>query len=193
MIVMLSRREAVPPVHRFAGAERSDVVGRSPMRFQKQTAAVLIGLLGLAGAANADSGITSLAWLAGCWSPEKGDPGSVEHWLPPAGGTMLGVSRTVKNGQTVEFEFMQLRVNAEGRLVFIALPSGQEQTTFVASTVGKDSVTFENPEHDFPQKVTYRLESRERLIARIEGNRGGTLRGIDFPMRRVSCEAMSAK
>jgi hypothetical protein len=141
----------------------------------------------------AENDVTALAWMAGCWAPEKGDAGSVEHWLPAAGGTMLGVSRTVKNGQTVEFEFMQLRVNAEGKLVFIALPSGQKEATFVASSVGKDSVTFENPQHDFPQKVSYRLESGDRLIGRIEGNRGGTLRGVDFPMRRVSCEVVPAK
>src|SRR5690349_7932374 len=104
----------------------------------------------------AEVGVESLAWLAGCWQAERGDAGSGEHWLPPAGGTMLGVSRTVKNGKTVEFEFMQLRNNAAGQLVLIAMPSGQKETTFVASAVGKDAVTFENPRHDFPQKVSYR-------------------------------------
>lgn len=59
--------------------------------------------------------------------------------------------------------------------------------------MSKDSVTFENPQHDFPQKVSYRLESADRLIGRIEGNRGGSLRGIDFPMRRVPCEPLSAR
>lgn len=145
-------------------------------------------LLTAAGVAAAEEDVTSLAWMAGCWASEKGDAGSVEHWLPPAGGTMLGVSRTVKNGKTVEFEYMQLRTNTEGKLVFIALPSGQKETTFAASSVGKDSVTFENPQHDFPQKVIYRLESPTRLVARIEGKRGETVRGVDFPMRRVSCE-----
>jgi hypothetical protein len=157
------------------------------------TTVCLFGVLAAGNAGAAENDVSALAWMAGCWAPEQGDAGSVEHWLPPAGGTMLGVSRTVKNGQTVEFEFMQLRVNSEGKLVFIALPSGQKQATFVASNVGKDSVTFENPQHDFPQKVIYRLESSGRLIGRIEGNRGGTLRGVDFPMRRVSCEAAPTK
>lgn len=140
----------------------------------------------------AEADITSLAWLTGCWQAVNGEAGSGEHWLPPAGGTMFGVSRTVKNGETVEFEFVQLRVNAEGKLVFIALPSGQKETTFVASAVGKDSVTFENPRHDFPQKVIYRLQGSDRLVARIEGTRGGTLRGVDFPMKRVACDALAA-
>jgi hypothetical protein len=155
----------------------------------RATTTAFLAALAVSHAAAGD--VTALGWMAGCWAPEKGDAGSVEHWLAPAGGTMLGVSRTVKNGDTVEFEFMQLRVNTEGKLVFIALPSGQKQTTFVAVSVGKESVTFENPQHDFPQKVSYRLESANRLVGRIEGNRGGTLRGIDFPMRRVSCEKMA--
>lgn len=137
--------------------------------------------------------VTSLAWLAGCWSAEKGEAGSGEQWMPPAGGTMFGVSRTVKNGKTVEFEFVQLRLNDAGKLVFIALPSGQKETTFVASEIGKDSVTFENPQHDFPQKVSYRLQPDGGLIARIEGTRAGKLRGVDFPMKRVPCEALAGK
>jgi hypothetical protein len=165
------------------------------MRYQKPTAryVLALGMLVAGGAPAAEGDVTTLAWMAGCWTPEQGEAGSIEQWLSPAGGTMLGVSRTVKNGRTVEFEFMQLRTNAEGKLVFIALPSGQKQTTFVASAVGPNSVTFENPQHDFPQKVTYRLDSPGRLIGRIEGNRGGTLRGVDFPMRKVACEAAPAE
>ena len=148
-----------------------------------------IGALVSAHATAAESSVESLAWLAGCWQPEQGDAGSGEHWLPPAGGTMLGVSRTVKNGKTVEFEFMQLRTSAEGKLVLIALPSGQKETTFVASAVSERSVTFENPQHDFPQRVIYRLQPEGRLVARIEGTRDGKVRGMDFPMKRVSCDA----
>ncbi|MDY6944470.1 MAG: DUF6265 family protein [Pseudomonadota bacterium] len=154
---------------------------------------MLIGLGALTSidAVAADADIASLAWLAGCWQAEQGEAGSGEHWLPPAGGTMFGVSRTVKNGKTVEFEFVQLRSNAEGKLVFIALPSGQKETTFVASALGKDSVTFENPQHDFPQKVSYRVEPGDRLVARIEGIRGGALRSVAFPMKRVACDELA--
>lgn len=132
--------------------------------------------------------LASLSWLSGCWAAEGGEPGSVEHWLPPAGGTMLGLSRTVSKGKTVEHEFLQIRANAEGRLIYIALPSGQKETTFTLSGAAEGTVTFENPQHDFPQRVSYRLLPGHRLAARIEGLRNGVLRGIDFPMKRVSCD-----
>lgn len=137
--------------------------------------------------------LAPVAWLSGCWSAESRELGSGEHWLPPAGGTMLGVSRTVKGGKTVEYEFMQFRVNAEGRLELVTLPSGQRETTFVlVGHAANSEATFENPQHDFPQRVIYRSVSSERMIARIEGIRSGVTRGVDFPMRRIACEALGA-
>lgn len=131
---------------------------------------------------------SDLKWMAGCWTSEGKEFGSGETWLMPAGGTMLGVSRTVKAGKTVAFEFMQIRQNQEGKLVFIALPSGQRETTFVATTSSSEHVIFENPRHDFPQSIAYRKSGPDTIVARIEGTHDGMARSIIFPMRRTSCE-----
>ncbi|MBC7940269.1 MAG: hypothetical protein H7Z19_10985, partial [Chitinophagaceae bacterium] len=136
--------------------------------------------------------LAPLAWLTGCWAAEGAETGSVEQWLEPAGATMLGVSRTVKGGKTVAHEFMQIRLNAEGRVVFIALPSGQTEASFLATTLTDSEVVFENALHDFPQRVIYRSLPGGRLVARIEGVRRGTARAVDFPMQRVSCNAPAA-
>ncbi len=101
---------------------------------------------------------------------------------------MLGVGRTVTAGKTSDFEFMQIRTGPEGKLVFIALPSGKRETTFFASEVGPEHIVFENPSHDFPQRVSYRKTGTETMVARIEGVRDGVARGINFPMRQNSCE-----
>jgi hypothetical protein len=143
-----------------------------------------------AGPARADeSQLASLAWLAGCWAAENGEAGSGEQWMPLAGGTLLGMGRTVRDGRTTEHEFLQIRLNAEGKPVYIALPSGQREATFIATSLSADAVTFENPQHDFPQRIMYRSLPGGRLAARIEGLRGGVLRGVDFPMKRVACDA----
>lgn len=104
---------------------------------------------------------------------------------------MLGVGRTVKNGKTVEFEFMRLHTSPEGKLVFTALPSGQRETTFTQISNTPNSLVFENLQHDFPQRVIYRSVSADRFIARIEGVRSGVLKGIDFPMKRTACETLA--
>ncbi|HEX6707277.1 MAG TPA: DUF6265 family protein [Albitalea sp.] len=150
---------------------------------------LLLALL-LAPSAHADDKLASLAWLAGCWTSDGGEPGSGEQWMPLAGGTMLGIGRTVRQGKTVEHEFLQIREAADGRVVYIAHPSGQKTAQFAAVKLGEGEVVFENPEHDFPQRIIYRLDGAQALHARIEGVRNGASRGIDFPMKRVSCDSL---
>lgn len=150
---------------------------------------ILFSLLGLSATA-AELELSRLAWLAGCWHSESAESGSVEHWLPLAGGSMLGVSRTVKKGVTVAFEFMELRTLADGKLVFIAHPSAQRSATFPVLRMSETEAVFENALHDFPQRVAYARVGETQLLARIEGMRNGRLKVIEFPMRRVSCDPM---
>ena len=107
----------------------------------------------------------------------------------PAGGTMLGVNRSVSDGKTVAFEFMRIVETEDGGLVFIASPSGQNTAGFALVSVNDHEVIFENPEHDFPQRVVYRLVSDEELLGRIEGTINGMERAIDFPMNKTTCDS----
>lgn len=130
------------------------------------------------------------AALAGCWQDPAGEPGSGEVWMAPAGGSMLGMARTLKGGRQVQFEFQQLRLEADGGLVFIAQPNGRPPTRFLASRSGPEEWVFDNPDHDFPQRVAYRIEAADRVAARIEGpGRDGRWRVVAFPLRRVACPA----
>jgi len=137
--------------------------------------------------------LAKLAWLGGCWQSEGGEPGTVEQWLPLAGGSLLGVGRTVKQGKTVAHEFMDIRAQADGTLAFHAQPSGRPPETFPVLRLTDTEVVFENLQHDFPQRVIYAIEGgNNKLNARIEGLRNGSLRAIHYPMRRVSCDALLA-
>ncbi len=132
------------------------------------------------------TGAQRLGWIAGCWERTNGPTIIEEQWMRPRGGAMLGVSRTTRRDTVVEFE--QLRIfDRGGRTVYAAQPSGQALTEFEAAVTTDTAVTFENPTHDFPQRIIYRRRGADSLIARIEGMRGGQLRGIDFPYRRVAC------
>jgi hypothetical protein len=105
-----------------------------------------------------------------------------ETWLAPEGGVMPGVGRTIRPGRT-EVEYMRID-EAEGTLVFIALVAGQPPTAFPAISVTAEGVVFENPAHDFPQRVIYR-RCGVQLCARIEGMVDGKVRGMDWRYDRV--------
>lgn len=138
--------------------------------------------------ASPPASVESLGWLQGCW--EGGDRSTQisEHWMSPAGGSMLAMSRTVKGGQTVAYEFIRVSRNDAGDVYFTARPSGQPEASFKLVRVGDREVVFENSEHDFPQRIIYRLGADGSLVARIEGTTGGKARVVAFPMRRASCE-----
>lgn len=140
---------------------------------------------GVAGNAAAPA-IAELSWLAGCWRQEASGRIVDEVWMAPAGDAIFGMSRTVAKDRAVAHEFMQIRSSADG-LVFVARPSGQEEATFRLVKSGARELVFENPTHDFPQRIMYRLDSPDALVGRIEGTEKGRTRGIDFPMRRVAC------
>jgi hypothetical protein len=130
--------------------------------------------------------VSQLAWLAGCWEQNTGRQVVEEQWTRPRGGIMLGSGRTLRGDSLVEYE--QVRIEERGgRLVYAAKPSGQAPADFTGTTVSDTAVTFENPAHDFPQRVMYRRAGRDSLLARVEGGRHGTVHGVDFPYRRVDC------
>jgi hypothetical protein len=126
-----------------------------------------------------------LAFMTGCWKFERSGRLVEEHWLAPAGGSLMGVSRTVAGGKTVEYEFLQIRDLPEG-LTYIATPANQPEARFKMASKTSDEIVFENPTHDFPQRIRYRREG-EALHARIEGTTNGKARGIDFPYQRAAC------
>jgi hypothetical protein len=127
--------------------------------------------------------IDSLQWLSGCWTMTSSAVVIEEHWMRPAGGTMLGMSRTIRDGRTTEFEFLQIRDDS-GRLVYDARPSGQPPATFPLLKLGGNEVVFEDPAHDFPQRIIYRRGTDGNVTARIEGTKNGQVREIDYPYQR---------
>jgi ketosteroid isomerase-like protein len=153
-----------------------------------------LGLLGLclsAGPARSDPlTLESLSWLAGCWERVDGEAGSGEYWTPPAGESLFGISRTVKGGKTVAYEFMQIRRADDDAIELIAHPSGQATATFRLAEAAEHKAVFENPAHDFPQRVIYQLQGSDQLAAWIEGTVSGEFQRVDFPLVRARSAAL---
>lgn len=66
--------------------------------------------------------------------------------------------------------------------------SAKEETAFTAIRMTATEIVFENAKHDFPQRVIYRLDSKDALSARIEGRNNGKDMAMDFSMKRIRCE-----
>ena len=100
---------------------------------------------------------------------------------------MLGTSRTIRGDSLIDYEFVVLRQSGD-RLAYEAHPSGQSPTTFLSASITDSAVTFENLQHDFPQRVGYNRRGADSLVAWISGPRGGTTRRMEFPYKRLRCD-----
>lgn len=154
-----------------------------------RAAAVTLALT-VAGALPAQTDSTPLdraTWLAGCWEGASGTRVVEERWSPARGGTMVGSARTVRGDSTTSIELAVLRPSGD-TLRYEAHPVGQAPAVFRGVPAAAGPLIFENPQHDFPQRIIYRPVGADSLHARIEGPMGGEWRGIDYRMARVRCD-----
>jgi hypothetical protein len=112
-----------------------------------------------------------LDWMAGYWLSCEDGQDVAETWSERRGGVMLGTSITTGDDS---FFWEQMRIETrepDGALAFVALPRGQAGGAFPLVRWGEREAVFENPAHDFPQRIIYRRDG-DRLTGRIEGNGG---------------------
>lgn len=127
--------------------------------------------------------IGRLAWLTGHWGGEEGGRSVEEIWTDAAGGAMFAISRTVVGGKLREFEFLRIAEH-DGRLAYLASPGGRcPPTAFPLLSAEGTSVVFENLQHDFPQRIEYKLEG-DTLNVRISGGTGDKAKSTAWQWKR---------
>jgi uncharacterized protein DUF6265 len=135
--------------------------------------------------------LRDIEWLAGEWQIASPTRCVEEQWTAPSSNMLIGMSRTVDGGQTKSFEFMRIEARADG-IYYVAQPGGRPPVDFKLASESPTELVFVNPGHaDRLKKVVYRLESGDRLTARIEGENAGKAFAEDYPYRRVSNSAAS--
>ncbi len=128
--------------------------------------------------------IDQVAWMAGDRLHTAGNQTVHETWIGPAGGMLLGMTLTASgDGRPAAFEYARIAADGAGELVFYAQPSGGPTVAFPISSWDGNRVVFENPQHDFPQRVIYWNKGGGVVGARIEGVIGGEARSIEWEYR----------
>ncbi len=107
-----------------------------------------------------------LAWIAGSWTAQQGRAVFEESWLPPAGTSLIGLSRTVAGGRMVAFEYLRI-IERNGETFYVAQPNGRPPTEFKLTSSTATKAVFENPANDFPKVITYELTATDKLTATI--------------------------
>jgi hypothetical protein len=128
-----------------------------------------------------DPGQHALDWLIGCWMTPDGS--AQEVWVADSDGGLSGFSVSVADNKVSFYETLTIRPGSDGALVYTAHPSGQASTSFTATEITENGVTFVNPDHDYPQQIRYTRVSGslQATISLLDGSRP-----VSFD--KVACE-----
>lgn len=130
--------------------------------------------------------LAKAAWLVGRWE-SNADGGLLSETWKKEKNAYSCETYFVAGGDTL-FEEHVLLKEINGKLVYSPVISDQNHgkpTDFTLTSSSANTMIFENPQHDYPQKIMYVLKG-DSLIATISGKRAGKTESEVFAMKKSS-------
>lgn len=128
--------------------------------------------------------LSAISFMAGCWTGASPNGAVIEeHYTEASENLLIGMTRYVRNGRVVDFEFTTVE-RTDTSFVMTPRPKGVKSDAFPLKAVADGRATWENLKHDFPQRIIYRRGDDGSLVARIEGTTPKGERHIEWTMRR---------
>lgn len=111
--------------------------------------------------------------LTGSWLMQTPRMAFLEQWEKSAEG-YTGAMYIIRNNDTITAETIRLLVE-EGDYYYEATTSGQNEgqaVKFKLVSYSPDHWVFENPAHDYPQRIVYAFVGSDSLVASISAITG---------------------
>ena len=131
--------------------------------------------------------LEKMNWLLGNWENEMPEGVLTETWTKENDSTFSGTTYFIINKEdTVHSETIILK-QLNDELVYRPTVKGQnndEPVDFKLSSESENSFSFENPKHDYPQKIVYKKVNETNLVATISGIQQGKQSSESYPMKK---------
>jgi hypothetical protein len=137
--------------------------------------------------ANEKDKIKKTNWLLGKWENKVDEGVLSENWKRLNDSTFQAESFFIKDKDTLHFETIHLQQKGE-ELFYNATVKGQNNdkpVTFNMTSETDKKLVFENPKHDYPQKITYTLINKDSLVAEISGIQQGKPSSEKFGIKKT--------
>ncbi|MEA3031383.1 MAG: hypothetical protein QOJ53_1715 [Sphingomonadales bacterium] len=126
--------------------------------------------------------VSDLSWMSGRWLASENGRWTEEIWSGPRGGTLMGFSWSGE-GQTIrEYEYLRVQAGEDDEIVYLAQPNGGAGVGFHLVRAEGTSATFENPTHDFPQRIRY-VRTGDTMVATISRTDGSNAMSWTYTRR----------
>ena len=134
-----------------------------------------------------ESTIKKAEWLLGIWESKTPRGSIYESWVKTGEHEFAGKSYVIQGEDTIVFE--TIRIIQEGEnLIYIPKVKNQNEgqpVRFPSTFTSKEKLVFENPEHDFPQVISYTRFGNDSLTAEISATKNGQEKKQSFQMKRL--------
>ncbi|MCW3123006.1 MAG: putative lipoprotein [Flavipsychrobacter sp.] len=131
--------------------------------------------------------IANAAWLVGKWQKAIDSGVITETWSKKDDSTYTGTGYFIKGGDTLFSENIVLEQKGTN-MYYIPTVKGQNNDKpipFTLTSMSDKVMVFENPAHDFPQKISYTRVGDDSLLAEVSGVDHGQVHTEPFAMARV--------
>lgn len=135
---------------------------------------------------NSYANMAKAEWLLGNWENNTPEGNFSENWKKVNDSVYHGESYFAKGGDTVFAETVVLDEISETMAYTVTVPNQNDEkpVRFEMTSIDKNHITFENPAHDFPNKISYRKITHDSIVAEISGNMDNKQESQKFPMKR---------
>ena len=131
--------------------------------------------------------LKTFGFIIGKWVMKSKTGKIVECWQKHR-DSLTGTShRFNAKGDSVLTEYVVLKkIKGDWHYCVTGYENGNEgRTDFKLVSSADGTFTFENKQHDFPQKIVYQNKEKDELLAWIEGEIGGKKRKMEFLYQRA--------
>ncbi|MCB9232575.1 MAG: hypothetical protein H6581_12970 [Bacteroidia bacterium] len=124
--------------------------------------------------------IAKMSWMLGKWAYITKNIAFYESWESAGVGKMTGSGESREQGKDPILEGLTIE-SRQGDIYYVAdVPANETPISFLLTEQTDSSLVFQNPTHDDPKMISYKMESDGILHAWIEGqNEAGPTR-MDF-------------
>lgn len=131
--------------------------------------------------------LEKMNWLIGNWENKMDEGLLTETWIKENDSTFSGTTYFIINKKdTVHSETIILK-QIKDELIYSPTVKGQnndEPVDFKLSSENENTFAFENPKHDYPQKIVYKKVNENSLVATISGIQQGKQSTESYPMKK---------
>lgn len=152
---------------------------KNPIPKMKKLLFLLVGAF-LFSCGNKKTTINDFTWLQGKWEGASQDLNFFEEWKPSQENVLDGFGGGISGKDTVFSEKIKIEERADGIFYVPTVKENGGAVDFKFTGYKNDSIVFENPQHDFPQRIIYFRLPNNKLYACIDGLENGKYNRIAF-------------